>query len=124
PRRPTVQAVWDRIVNSSIADVSMLQLDDEHPHFNDTVRVCVSTIHSAKGLEYRAVHLVGMDLLETLVNTNHRNVAFTGVTRTKTSLSVYHSVGLAGFLEQAVALVHPKKGPPRIQDAFGRRGQS
>ena len=120
PRTYAVRDVWQRVVASDLADVALLQLDDDHPNFGDNVRVCVSTVHSAKGLEYRAVHFLNLEGLETLGGGNHRNVAYTGVTRAKTSLSMYYSGRCPGFVEQAYTAVHPVTKVPTVSELFGK----
>jgi len=81
--------------------------------------VILSTIHGAKGLEYRAVHLANGEGLKKFPNS--RNLAFTAVTRAKTSLSIHHTRALPPFLQGAIAKIQPLPQVPRVQDVFGRR---
>ncbi len=83
-------------------------------------KIFVSTIHSAKGLEFRAVHLVG---IEGLMGMPHsRGLAFTGVTRAKTSLSLYHTGRIQGFLEQAFQDMYGEtKKDVSLSEAFGKK---
>jgi superfamily I DNA/RNA helicase len=83
--------------------------------------IIVSTVHSAKGLEFRAVHLAACDTFKSFPRTN-RNMTFTGVTRAKTSLNLYYGKGfLYGYLEKALAALFPRTDRPDISEAFGRR---
>jgi superfamily I DNA and RNA helicase len=85
--------------------------------FAESTRVCVSTIHSAKGLEYRAVHVIGTEALQDF--SYRRNVAYTAATRAKTSLSIHHSGALPDFIEGALADIGPRPQLPRLGDLFG-----
>ncbi len=47
-----------------------------------------------------------------------RNLAFTAVTRAKTSLSVYHSGALPGYLETALTAAEPRPALPTLDEVF------
>jgi DNA helicase IV len=80
--------------------------------------VFVSTIHSAKGLEFRAAHLVG---LEGLMNLPHsRGLVFTACARTKTSLALYHSGRINLFLRQLYADLYEQEKEVATSEAFGK----
>lgn len=69
----------------------------------------VTTIISAKGLEFRAVHLLGMDMISRFRDVQ-KNLAFTGVTRAKTSLRIYYNKSIPGYLEKGIlALDKPRR---------------
>jgi superfamily I DNA/RNA helicase len=74
-------------------------------------RICLCTMHEAKGLEFRAMHLPYAEHVSKAGSTQKR-LAFTSVTRAKTSLSVYHIKSLPGYWEQAREKIAPPK-PPR-----------
>ncbi|CAM6528777.1 MULTISPECIES: ATP-binding domain-containing protein [Enterobacteriaceae] len=76
------------------SDTGYLPLDEKRP-------ICVSTVHGAKGLEYQAVHFAAAETVRTC-GSNQKRVAFTGVTRAKSSLSVYHDGQLPGYLNAAL----------------------
>ncbi len=84
----------DRITKQ-VGDDGYMEMDVARP-------ICVSTVHGAKGLEFRAVHFVAA---ETVLShrEKQKRLAFTGVTRAKTSLTIYHDKPLPGFFESAVA---------------------
>lgn len=87
--------------------------------FDSGHSICISTLHGAKGLEFRALHLVACDTLRNF-HWNNRNMAFTGVTRAKTSLSIYHIDSLHGYFERALAALFPRSDCPDISEAFGK----
>ena len=78
--------------------------------FDPNKRIVVSTLHSAKGTEFRAVHLVSANEFPRYT----REKAFTAVTRAKTALDVYHNGPLAGSLESALA----QRAIPDLEDLF------
>lgn len=116
PRRSETKAVWNIIKDSSFGNASVLQLGEDHSPFDDTTQVCVSTMHSAKGLEMRALHIAGAEYLKRFAH--QRNLAYTAVTRAKTSLEVYHSAPLPGYLDSALQVNDPRPALPGIDDAF------
>ncbi len=79
--------------------------------------VVLSTTMGAKGLEFRAVHILAADNLKRFPI--QRNLTYTAVTRTKTSLSVYHQDGLSGYFEKGlVACQAVKPPPPSLDELF------
>ncbi|WP_292529932.1 ATP-binding domain-containing protein [Methylocystis sp.] len=83
--------------------------------------IWVSTIHGAKGLEFRALHFAAA---ETTVSAGagQKRLAYTAVTRAKTALSVYHDAHLPGYLDAAVQKFRQAPAErPGIGAAFGRR---
>jgi superfamily I DNA and RNA helicase len=96
----------------------LLQTADRgYSSFDEATRICVSTVHSAKGLEYRAVHIIGAEALQSF--SYRRNVAYTAATRAKTSLSIHYTGALPDFIEGALAAVGPLPQLPGIADLFG-----
>jgi superfamily I DNA/RNA helicase len=94
------------------SQVGYASIDDERP-------IVVVTIHNAKGLEFRAVHVVHSEDLHNVPLA--RNLAYTAVTRAKTSLTLHHSEELPGFLEAAVASLTVKEAPKDLASLFGGR---
>lgn len=80
-------------------NVNLQASDAEDRSFDPGRRIVVSTLHSAKGTEFRCVHLLAADDFPYYT----REKAFTAVTRAKTTLDVYHSGPLEGSLESALA---------------------
>jgi len=80
-------------------------------------RICICSMHDAKGLEFRAMHLPFAEHLTKMGDTQKR-LAFTSVTRAKTSLTIYHVQSLPGYLEQARDKNAPAKAPPDVRALF------
>lgn len=81
-----------------LSDITVRQKPGEYNAYNDRSRVRVMTVHSAKGSEFRAVHvLAGEAFKET-----NRELAFTAVTRAKTEIFVYHITALRGHMVPAI----------------------
>jgi superfamily I DNA/RNA helicase len=87
--------------------------------FDPEKQVWVSTMHSAKGLEFRCVHFMAAETIEGF-HAHARRLAFTGVTRAKTSLTIYYDQPLLPFFASALAEKRTEKvtldrlfGPPR-----------
>jgi len=112
----TLDRIWDRLQRSSIASLSVKQSAGERTPFEHDKPICLCTVHSSKGLEFRALHIADCDDLGTWPN--HRNLTYTAVTRAKTSLSLYYSDGLQGYLRQALQELAPKPKPPKLADLF------
>jgi DNA helicase IV len=79
--------------------------DIEGRRFETGIRICVITVQSCKGLEFRALHWLFADEVPHFIT---RERAYTVVTRAKSSLTVYHHGPLQAFL--AVALPAPPSG--------------
>ncbi|WP_060083606.1 AAA family ATPase [Burkholderia cepacia] len=78
--------------------------------FTANQRVCVVTIDSAKGLEFRATHLMFVEKLRTA----RPEKLFTAVTRAKTSLSAYSTGSVPPLLDAAFA----EPAEPTLEDLF------
>ena len=77
----------------------------------------VDTVHSAKGLEFRAVHVGGAESLYRMGATQKRLI-YTGLLRGKTSAHIYFSGRLPGYLDAALATLEPPRPAPRLKDLF------
>jgi superfamily I DNA/RNA helicase len=119
PTRQDVINVWQAIENSPLAGQAVLQLAGQYKPFQSTTSICVCTLHAAKGLEFRALHIAGCEAFSKFPG-NQRNLLYTAVTRAKTSLSLYYAGTIPGFLEQAIADMQPIKDLPDPKDVFGR----
>ncbi len=109
---------WDRVRSSEFGKIAVLQGGGENAPFRPETRLCVSTLHSAKGLEFRAAHVLGCESLE--ASPYSLNLTYTAITRTKTSLTMYYSQHVPGFLEQAFEDLELEHDVPSIDDIFGR----
>lgn len=86
---------YGKMMTVQVGADGYLEMDPERP-------ICVSTVHGAKGLEFRSVHFASA---ETVVShgASRKRLAFTGVTRAKSSLTIYHNSPLPTFFNAAVA---------------------
>ena len=102
---------------SSVADELQVQRSGAYAPFSPDRPVVLTTIQGAKGLEFRAVHLIAADKLRNF--RTQRNLTYTAVTRTKTSLSIYHDGVLAGYFEKGLnACKATKPIDPSLDDLF------
>ena len=119
PRNEEVSTVHQELIRSSVAEHVLLQQGSEgYEAFSADKRVIVSTVHGATGLEFRAVHAMGMDKIARFRN-KQRNLAYTAVTRAKTSLTIYHELDLLDFLDHGItATTQPLSAPPELASLF------
>lgn len=102
PRRSDVDAIWSRLEHDpELADVIVRANARDGFDLTGGERIVVGTIHAAKGLEFRCVHLLATEELSCFAE-RLRNVAFVAVTRARTSLRVYYSGRLDAEVESAV----------------------
>ena len=118
PRQDEIDAVWSILSTSPIGKDSQLQkFLGGYSAFDANRRVIVTTIHGAKGLEFRALHLLGMDKISKFPT--QKRMAYTAVTRCKTSLRIYHHNHLPGYLEKGLAAVDSAPvDQPSVNDLF------
>jgi superfamily I DNA and RNA helicase len=114
PYREQRDKIYKLIEESSIGHLAVNQSDD--PTFEPTKPIYVSTLHSSKGLEYRASHLAFADSIKEF--SYHKNMTYTAVTRTKTALTVYTMGQLPGYLKQALNSLEPRPDKPTVADLF------
>lgn len=106
PRGEDLDVVVDRLRNSQFAGELVVQTSEEgYEAFDQQRRVCVCKLHSAKGLEFRAFHILAAEGLKKFPM--QRELAFMGVTRAKTSLCIYHSGDLPSYFEGALSKLNP-----------------
>jgi superfamily I DNA/RNA helicase len=120
PRQEEADAIWARISQSDIADKAVFYTDRSGLLFDSAKNIFVGTMHSAKGLEFRTLHLGAGDYLSRFAS-RQRYLAFTAVTRAKTSLSIYFKDALPGFFEKAIQTLKPLPDLPKLKDVFGKK---
>jgi hypothetical protein len=52
---------------------------------------------------------------------NQKRIAYTAITRAKTTVSIYFSGRIPGYLEQAQAEIEPPKPKPSLVDLFPKK---
>jgi superfamily I DNA/RNA helicase len=118
PTREALANVWSRLRDSTLGGSCVLQSAvDGYVAFGDEHRVSVSTIHGAKGLEFRCVHVPMAEHIEKF-REKKRNLAYVATTRAKTVLSVYRSSELPVFFDGALRMSEPPPTPPTINELF------
>ena len=117
PKAEDAHVVWNAIKSSALGQFAMLQQGDDFSAFDPNIPIVVSSIHSFKGLEARALHIAGLANLGRFQH--QRNLIFTAVTRAKTSLSLYSSGPVPDFLTQALNSLKPQASLPQRADVFG-----
>lgn len=116
PRQEELKVAATVMNASSIANQLLVQ-HGEYVAFDPDRRVILATVHGAKGLEFRAVHLLGTDKIKNFKT--QKNMAYTAVTRCKTSLSVYHESPLPGYFEKGIEACNDRPGSePSLDDLF------
>lgn len=86
----------------------------------DTDQIRAETMHSAKGLEFRAVHVAGCEALYKMGSVQKR-LAYTAVLRGRTSVHVYYTGSIPGYLESAIARLSAPKPNPGLGDLFRKK---
>ena len=117
PSRDAAARVWSAIEQTKFVDAASFHGEDEVVRFEEDVRICVSSLHASKGLEYRVLHVVSCENFAR--RPLPRFLAFTAVTRAKTACYLYYSGELLGFLDQAIASLEPDTALPSIDQLFG-----
>jgi DNA helicase IV len=117
PRVEDLDFVRDQLAASELSEEIHVQRAGAYSSFSPDRQVVVSTTMGAKGLEFRATHILAADNLKRFAA--QRNLTYTAVTRTKTSLSVYHQSNLSGYFEKGVgACGSTKPGEPTLDELF------
>lgn len=117
PRRDDTFRIWERLMDSDLASLCVLQVSGSHSEFDPDTRICVSTVHAAKGLEFRALHIAECNDFDG--QPHERNMVYTAITRAKTSLSLYCSAAIPGYLEKALKALEPLPDLPSLEAVFG-----
>jgi superfamily I DNA/RNA helicase len=117
PRLEDLDAVRASFEESELSGEIHVQRSGAYSSFSPDRHVVLSTIIGAKGLEFRAVHILAADKLKRFPT--QRNLTYTAVTRAKTSLSVYHCASLAGYFEKGLRACDPvKPHEPTLDELF------
>ncbi len=100
-RRNTAKEVYELLSNTELQPLTCSHLIDG-TDFSSDAQIHVMTMHSSKGVEFRAAHLFGIEELKN-GHMNNPTLAYTAVTRAKTALNAYCTVTTSAELEHAFA---------------------
>jgi superfamily I DNA/RNA helicase len=101
-RRSSARALKASFEGTEFENSVCCHLDDADGFASDAL-IHLMTMHSAKGVEFRAVHLFGLeDLRSGPLSSN--TLAYTAITRAKTALNAYCSGKTNAALEEAFAV--------------------
>ena len=89
-KKDTCVELRERFNGTVLASQVCVHGVDDHAGFDLSIPIHVLTIHSAKGAEFRAVHLFGTEELASYPM-NRRRLGFTAITRAKTALNAYRT---------------------------------
>lgn len=103
PKRDQVAAFSTVLEKSTLADAD---------------RIWVDTLHGVKGWEFRAVHIAGCEAIHRM-GPVQRRLTYTAILRAKTSVNIYYTQKLPGYLETAVAALSPPPDDSELSDLFG-----
>jgi superfamily I DNA/RNA helicase len=119
PKNEAVAQVWAHLNADPILSPRLNLLGDDVHGFDEDRPICVCSIHAAKGLEVRALHIAAADGIKRFQQ--QRNLAFTAVTRAKTSLFIYHEGEVPGYFQSAIEGLKPPEELPAIKSLFRRK---
>jgi superfamily I DNA/RNA helicase len=121
PRNEELNMISNYLKTTELYEQGKIQLrEDSTANIDETRPIIVSTMHSAKGLEFRVLHLCFLEYVKNFKKKN-RNICFTGVTRGKTALYIYHLGGLPGYFEQSLANLEKPPCLPTVEELFVRK---
>lgn len=116
PRTEELGIIAEHFCASGLSDQIHVQ-HGEYEALSKERRIVITTIHGAKGLEFRALHFLAADTVKRFPL--QKKMAYTAVTRCKTSLSVYHFGSLPGYFENGMAACERPVKEPALNDLFG-----
>ena len=103
PKNEDVLLIADELGSLGFGSQITICKSDE---FDPSAPIWLSSISAAKGLEFRCVHIAGLDSLSRMGGVQKR-LAYTGVTRAKTALSFYYDKKIPAYLDGAIRVVIP-----------------
>jgi superfamily I DNA/RNA helicase len=115
PRLQVLEDIAPRL-QTALGSVVCVQRGGDYRDFDQRKPVIISTIHGGKGLEYRCVHIPSAESLKSMPHS--RELAYTAVTRARTTVSIYHEASLNDFLEDAISAGDPPPAPPVLDALF------
>lgn len=116
PRNEEVAAIAATLNEVGLAGSITICKDGD---FNPETPVWLTTMSAAKGLEFRCVHIAGLDFLNRMGGAQKR-LAYTAVTRAKTALSFYYENTIPAYLAGALKVVSPSTKAITRSQIFGK----
>lgn len=116
PRRSDLSDVIDYLKRSNISDQCIFQGEEDVPRLVRGKRIFVGTVHSTKGMEFRACHFLLADNIKKFET--QKKMAYTACTRAKTSLSIYHHDSLPGYFGKGISHISPTHTIPTLESLF------
>jgi len=117
PKNEDLSSVIAMLQNSNLVDKCIFKVEKDYSTFDKHKRIIVGTVHSTKGMEFRACHFLSAESVKDF-RSSQKKLAFTACTRAKTSLNVYHSGNLPPYFEQAFANLEARPAEPPINELF------
>jgi superfamily I DNA/RNA helicase len=118
PRKQDRDFLRERLETSALA--SFILPHRESGSDDVSRQIYIAHLTEIKGLEFRTIHLGLMQHLHKLRESQKR-IAYTAVTRAKTTVSMYFTGRIPGYLEQAQSAVEPPRPKPPLADLFPRK---
>ena len=120
PRRAEVKELAAKLGRLGLgSEITLQTYEDGYQPLDPERPIWVSSIHGAKGLEFRALHIAGLEYVRNCGG-QQKKLAFTAITRAKTRLDLYHHGALPPYLSGAIDQLKPVAKPPSLKDAFKR----
>lgn len=116
PRNEELDAVYSGLADAGFGDTITRANSNG---FDPSRPIWLSTLTAAKGLEFRALHIAGLDYLSRMGGAQKRLI-YTGITRAKTALTMYWHKSIPGYLESAIQGVSPPKAAVTKKQIFGK----
>ncbi|MBI6684351.1 UvrD-helicase domain-containing protein [Pseudomonas viridiflava] len=76
------------------------------------------TLHASKGWEFTSVHIGGCEAMSKMGAVQKR-LLYTGILRGKTSVNMYHSGNVPGYIGSALRVLSPPPSEPIFSSLFG-----
>jgi superfamily I DNA/RNA helicase len=118
PRLAEVREIAAKLEGLGLGpELTVQTFEDGYQPMDPTRPIWISTIHGAKGLEFRTLHVAGLEYIRNMGG-QQKKLAFTAITRAKTRLDLYYQEPLPGYLAGAIDSLTPIKKVPSLKDAF------
>jgi superfamily I DNA/RNA helicase len=117
PLRADLGVIAEELRRSEIGPQCAIQADGSAV-LDPNHRICVCTVHAAKGLEFRAVHIGAAEGFGKFRKAQ-KKMAYVALTRAKTALVIHHITPLPPYLEGAIGAGQGAPRKPSRRQLFG-----